>query len=255
MTPKEVLKKILALDIGIFSITDHNSGFNCAAFETVAREKDILFIPGIELQTSEEIHLLGYFPDVQTLNSFCSTIVKPRLPVNMKNDPERFGRQIKINSSGDAIGEDESMLCMPLNISIDEMVECIHDFNGVAVAAHMDRGFSIISQLGYIPPNLKLDAVEVRDISKIDCIRSEFLKGKDLNILCSSDSHYIDMMKAPKMKFWLKNADTQTCLNCIKGKGEGKITLDWKEKGRPRFASDSDLNTDMSLKDWKKLYK
>ena len=67
---KEVLKKIITLGIEIFSITDHNSCFNSIAFEEKSKENDILFIPGIELQTSEEIQLLGYFPDVKTLNNF-----------------------------------------------------------------------------------------------------------------------------------------------------------------------------------------
>ncbi len=216
-----------------------------------------MFIPGIELQTSEEIHLLGYFPTVQQLQEFCSTIVKPNLTPNMKNDPEQFGHQIKINSSGHAIGEEEDMLIMPLILSIDELVEHIHDFNGLAVAAHIDRGFSLISQLGFIPEHLELDAVEIWNISKIDEIKDKFLKNNNINILSSSDSHHIDMMKAPKMKLWLKNPDVLSCLNCIKGVGDGKITITSKKKAPstgPQMLP-SDKNDQATQRDWKNLYK
>ena len=257
MVPKEVLKKIFSLGIEIFSITDHNSGFNCAAFEVAAKEHDILFIPGIELQTSEEIHLLGYFPSIQKLNNFYSTIVQPSLPMEMKNDPLRFGHQIKMNQSGDIIGEEEVMLSMPLNISIDELVGHIHDFNGIAVAAHLDRGFGIISQLGFIPSNLPLDAVEVWDISKIESIKSNFLTNSNFNIISSSDFHYLHMMKKPKMKFWLKNADVDSCLNCIKGDGPGRITISQKIAKHHKKSRESsfDTNADESPKNWKNLYK
>jgi len=257
MIPKEILKKIISLEIDIFSITDHNSGFNCRAFETIAKENDVLLIPGIELQTSEEIHLLGYFPDIQALNNFCLTVVKPNLMTNMKNDPLRFGHQIKINSSGGVIGEEEAMLSMPLNISIDELPQHIHDFEGIAVPAHLDRGFSLISQLGYIPPQLEIDAVEIWNISKMESIRSEFLKDSNLNIISSTDSHYIDMMKAPKMKLWLKNRDVKSCLNCIKGKGPGKITISWKATRESQKTKENKFDPDASIspKDWRQLYK
>jgi len=257
MTPEEVLKKIISLGIDVFSITDHNAGFNCAAFGAAAKEKDIFFIPGIELQSSEEIHLLGYFPDVWALETFCSSIVKPALIQGMKNDPLRFGNQLKIDSAGDVVEEEENMLSMPLSLSVDELVNRIHQFNGIAVAAHLDRGFSVISQLGYMPPELKLDAVEIWNADKIGDIRSKFLKGSNLNIISSSDSHYLDMMKNPKMKLWLHNADVHDCLNCIKGNGPGRITIAQKRKRKSQRPVGMGLGRSEGRgnKDWKRLYK
>ncbi len=256
MTPKEVVKKIITLGIEIFSITDHNAGFNCQAFEGAANDHNLLFIPGIELQTSEEIHLLGYFPDIKTLNSFCSTVVKPGIPSQVKNDPLRFGHQLKLNNAGKVMGEEKGMLIMPLNLPIDKLVDKIHMFNGVAVAAHIDREFSVISQLGYLPPQLKIDAVEVFNISKIDSIQSKFLKDGKLEILSSSDSHYLDMMKLPKMKFWLKNVDVQDCLNCIRGTGGGRITISSAELRKSKTIDGKNFQTNdgTSPRDWKNLY-
>ena len=257
MTPDKILKKVIGLGIDVFAITDHNSGFNCAAFHAAAKERNILFIPGIELQSSEEIHLLGYFPDTQALERFCTSIVTPRIMKGMKNDPSRFGNQTKISILGNIIGEEEDMLSMPLSISIEDLVDQVHEFDGIAVAAHLDRGFSVISQLGYIPPQLGLDAVEVRDPNEIERIRSEFLGENDLNIISSSDSHYIDMMRAPSMKLWLKNSDVISCLNCIRGDGPGRITI--RKRGRRTRQRDSesglDPNARPSKRDWKDIYK
>ncbi len=256
MTPDEVIKKIFSLGIDVFSITDHNSGYNCAAFDAEAKEKDILFIPGIELQSSEEIHLLGYFPSIQTLESFCESVVKPGFMQVMKNDPSRLGNQIKIDVSGEVVGEEEAMLSMPVNLTIDKLVDLIHDFNGIAVAAHVDRGFSVISHLGYIPPEIKFDAIEIRDPQNIDDFRQRFFKDTDLNIISSSDSHYIDMMRPPTMKLWLKELDVENCLNCIRGEGQGKITISHKAR---RASERADMSShrveETAKKDWKELYK
>jgi len=225
-------------------------------FGAVAKEKGILFIPGIEIQTSEEIHLLGYFPDILKLETFFSTVVEPGFIEGMKNIPHQFGSQLKIDKSGKIIGEEETMLSMPLTQSIDELVDRIHDFGGIAVAAHIDRGFSVVSQLGYIPPQLQLDAVEIWDTKKIEEFRSDYLKERDLNILSSSDSHYIDMMKAPKMKFWLNSPDIRSFFNCILGQGPGRISIEEKKKrvNRQNVYRVDSTHTGTSKKDWKSMY-
>lgn len=256
MTPEEVIKRIKILGIDIFSITDHNSVFNYSAFATVVKEHDVLLIPGIELQTAEEIHLLGYFPSGDRLNEFYSNVVRPGIMPGMKNDPKRFGNQIKIDGSGEIIGEEEAMLTMPLIHSIDELVDSIHRFGGLAVAAHIDRGFSLISQLGFIPPQLKIDAVEIRDINKIDEIKSQYLKDRNLNIISSSDSHYLDMMIIPKMKFWMNDPTIDTILKCLKGEGGGRITIGRGSQSRSRGIrgiKDSS-NARAAKNDWKNLY-
>lgn len=257
MDPEQVIKKILELDIDIFSITDHNSCFNCAVFNKYAQDNNILFIPGIELQSSEEIHLLSYFYDVISLNNFYMDVVRPSMLCNVKNDPERFGHQFKINEFGRIIGEEDLMLSMALNLSINKLVDEIHKYNGIAVAAHIDRGFSVVSQLGFIPPNLELDAVEIWNISKIDEIKNSFLKNRNFNIISSSDSHYLDMMKKTKMKLVLEKSDVNSCLDCIKGIGPGRITINQIKK--KKFQKDDkslyNTNKDKSSKDWKSLYK
>jgi len=256
MTPQELIKRIKSLGIDIFSITDHNSVFNYSAFQNTAREHDVLLIPGIELQTAEEIHLLAYFPNGDILNEFYSKIVRPGIMAGMKNDPARFGNQIMMNVSGEKIGEEEAMLTMPLTHSIEKLVDSIHDFGGVAVAAHIDRGFSLISHLGYIPPDLAIDAVEIWDLGKIEELKRKYLKDRPVNILSSTDSHHLHMMKPPKMKFWMESRNISSCLDCIKGEGTGRISIIQKRMGKKRSPPDSSgkAGSSASSRDWKSLY-
>lgn len=227
MVPNTVLPRICSFDLGVevFSITDHNSGANNRAFAKASEAKKLLFIPGIELQSSEEIHLLGYFPTLENLETFCQKVVRKGLKDELKNDPHRFGHQNLLDVSGTTIGEEEAMLSMSLSLTLEALVEQIHQHSGIAVGAHLDRGFSVVSQLGFIPPQLKLDAVEVSDVSKLDLIRSRYLQGRELNIICSSDSHHLDLIPQPRMKLWVPQVDVASCLASIKGYGPGKITL------------------------------
>jgi len=257
MNPEEVLRWIKKFGIDILSVTDHNSGSNCAAFDSAARKGGVIFIPGIEVQSSEEVHLLGYFPDIISLQNFCTVAVEPGIIKGKKNVPHQFGNQVLFDVSGMKIGEAEDLLSMPLSLSIDELVDHIHRFMGIAVAAHIDRGFSIISQLGYIPLELELDAVEIWDTNKIEKMQSSYLAGRDLNIISSSDTHYITMMKKPKMKFWLEGADVQSCLDCIKGDGTGRITIaaNGKRDHRKRMEKYLQKEKKPSRRDWQSLYK
>ena len=257
MNPDEVLDQIMRLGIDIFSITDHNSGSNCAAFEAAAKRNGVTFIPGIEMQSSEEVHLLGYFPDILSLQIFCTSVIQPGMIKGGKNDPQLFGDQTKFDVSGNVSGEEEALLSLPLTLSIDELATQIHRHDGVAVAAHVDRGFSIISHLGYLPAELRLDAIEIWNISKIEDIRTKYLSGTELNIISSSDSHYLNMMKRPKMKFWLHDLNITNCLDCIKGIGKGRLTISKKRKNIQRKLKDPPTPDGMrsARNDWQSLYK
>lgn len=256
MLPEQIVEKLMALNVDVFSITDHNSCFNSKAFEKEAVQHNLIFIPGIEVQTAEEIHLLGYFPDVSFLTDFYDEVVAPAR-ISFRNDPDRFGSQIKIDEYNRNVGEDEFLLTLALKLGVDELVDKIHRYNGLAVPAHLDRSFSIISQLGYIPPDLAIDAVEIWDASKIDEMKKLFLQGRELNVLSSSDSHYLDMMKKAKMKFVVTKRDVESCLKCIKGDSTSRITIIVpRSKSADQFDSTVfGSNENGVSRDWRNLYK
>ena len=74
-----------------------------------------------------------------------------------------------------------------------EVVNAIHGLNGLAVAAHIDRErFGIIGQLGFIPDDLELDAVEVSWRMSLEEGRSRFREYERFAFIRSSDAHDLE---------------------------------------------------------------
>jgi len=61
MTPNNIVNMAYLKGLDVISITDHNSVLNIKPIISLANEYDILVIPGIEITTREDIHILGYF--------------------------------------------------------------------------------------------------------------------------------------------------------------------------------------------------
>src|SRR6056297_1533562 len=92
MTPHQVVGKLLEKHIDWAALTDHNTTRNLASFEKVFKGSGVAFLPGIEIQTVEDIHILGYFPDVETAQQ-CGLEVEEALP-DIEIDPEKNGYQL-----------------------------------------------------------------------------------------------------------------------------------------------------------------
>ena len=74
-TPREVARKLRKLGIGI-AVTDHNT---IAGALEMARYKDVLSIPGIEITAREGAHILLYFYEAAALQHFYKTEIMPFL--------------------------------------------------------------------------------------------------------------------------------------------------------------------------------
>ncbi len=109
MVPPNVIGILKRLDFKIFSITDHNSCGNVGAFCTAAKAEGLTSIPAAELQTSEEVHLLAYFPSMEEIERFFSEVVEPSRP-QFSNDASTFGHQLLVDAEGNLIQEEPSML-------------------------------------------------------------------------------------------------------------------------------------------------
>jgi PHP family Zn ribbon phosphoesterase len=60
----------------------------------------------------------------------------------------------------------------------------------LVIAAHVDReAFSLIGQLGFIPPDLALDAVEISEHVTVDEARRRFPDCTRYPVITGSDAH------------------------------------------------------------------
>lgn len=189
MTAKAVIEKAKQLGIEIISLTDHNSAENAEVFNYFCELNNILFIPGMEVETKEEIHVLTFFPDLKTLNKWQQIIYKS-LP-EIKNDEEFFGPQILIDFYDSYKAKNDKMLSAAVNIPLSEVIKETNNLGGIAIPSHLDRKKSIISQLGFLPDDINIEVVEISKNADPENFRKKHKIAEKINIIKNSDSHFL----------------------------------------------------------------
>lgn len=190
MTPCNIINMAIIKGLDVLAVTDHNSAFNLPAIYEAAREKGIMLIFGLEVQTKEEVHMLCYFKALQEALKFGEKIYES-LP-QTSNDPNLFGHQYILDSKDNITGEVGKLLLSSSSYSLNQLSKLVRQYNGVMIPAHIDRtSYSIISNLGFIPDDLGIRTVEISKNENIDTATSKFPYLKSMNILRSSDAHYL----------------------------------------------------------------
>lgn len=131
MTPATIagLCKLAGLDVA--ALTDHNTCGNCAAFCQACQAYGLLGLPGMELCTAEEVHVVCLLPDLAAADAF-SRMVYDRLPP-LENDRDIFGPQIYMDADDNVLGEERRMLAGASSIGVYEVRELAARFGGVAI--------------------------------------------------------------------------------------------------------------------------
>ncbi|SHE96639.1 PHP domain-containing protein [Caloramator proteoclasticus] len=188
MTPNNIVNMAKIKELDVIAITDHNSCKNVEACLKVAEKVGMLVIPGMELQTKEEVHVLCLFKDLDSALCF-QEFVYNRLP-NIKNKPDIFGNQIIFNENDEIVGYEEKLLLNSADITIDEAFYRVKELGGQFIPAHIDKDtYSIISNLGFIPDYLDIKTLEYSSYEKINkLINSKLLKNTYI-LIKNSDAH------------------------------------------------------------------
>ncbi len=191
MTPQKIVAGACKKGLEIIAITDHNSVENARAVMKSARKYDLTVIPGIEVTTSEEVHIVGLFEEI---GQACEMqhLVYENLQEGT-NDEDLFGLQVVANDLDEVEKINHRLLIGATALPVHEVVNAIHGLNGLAVAAHIDRErFGIIGQLGFIPDDLQLDAVEISWRMSLEEVRSRFQDYERFAFIHSSDAHDLE---------------------------------------------------------------
>ena len=154
--------------------------------------------------SKEEVHVLGIFstPDDAT---DMQTLIYEHL--EGQNDAETFGLQVVVEADGTVAGYNNRLLIGATDLSLEHVVRAIHSRNGLAIAAHIDReGFGILGQLGFIPPGLGLDALEVSSRMSLKDAATAFAEYGDRPFVQSSDAHNLDAIGSGTTPLMLETA-------------------------------------------------
>jgi PHP family Zn ribbon phosphoesterase len=188
LSPRNIIERAKFQGLNIIAITDHNTAKNVQVVMRLGQKEGIKVIPGLEVQSREEVHLLTLFPDWPSTAVWADE-VSQSLP-DMKNDPLVLGDQPIVDEDGNILSFEERLLLNSLNLSADEITHRVRGKGGLTIPSHFDRSsFSLISQLGFIPPEMPLEALEVgrlRDLSPEIFWRDG---ARTIPLVASSDAH------------------------------------------------------------------
>jgi len=208
MTPNNLVNMAMLKGLNIIALTDHNTARNCPAALQVARGLPITVLPGLELNTSEEIHVVFIFPDIDRAMAF-DAYVYDRLN-KVENRHEIFGEQIIMDADDRVTGVENMLLINATSISIDETWALARRFGGFCWPAHIDRqSNSVIAALGFLPPDLPHPTLEVYrpELFFRDPHNREITAGK--RIITNSDAHTLTDIAEPVRSLPLESPDYQ----------------------------------------------
>ncbi len=200
MTPANIAGFAKLNGIDLIAVTDHNSAENLPAVQRACDEYGILLLPGIEVTTAEEIHLLTYFPTVEAAVNM-STILYENLPAH-PYEKEIWGKQLVMNEHDEILHQPERLLAGAVSFDIYEVARLCATLGGIAIPAHVDKdNTSLLSVLGFAPEDLPFAAFEVKRpehaLQKL-LDTGRLPSGKE--ILTSSDAHQLcDIAEYPRI--------------------------------------------------------
>lgn len=189
MTPRKIVMEACKKGLSIIAVTDHNTAENVRAVAKAAEGYNLLVIPGMEITTAEEVHVVGLFENLENALS-CQGLIYESL-IAGENDEERFGIQVVANENDEVEGINRRLLLSATTLTVDEVVKEVHRLGGLAIAAHIDReSFGIIGQLGFIPDGLDFDALEISSRMAIPEAKKQFAEYSRFKFTTASDAHY-----------------------------------------------------------------
>ncbi len=210
MSPRKIISKAKTMGLDMIGITDHHSIRNYPAFCEAGKKYDIQVLPGIEVQSREEVHLLIYFKNYLEALRF-EVLLRKHLPV-IFDDVDAVKPQIIVNEK-DMVKSIEKRLLMPsVNLSLEEIISKAREYNTFILLAHVNRSsFSIFSQLGFIPPGLNIEGVEMSSHGTL-----KVKIPKHLKMVCFSDAHDISDLEPNLTQVYLNELNWEGLLYIFK---------------------------------------
>ena len=195
MSPINIVKRAKEQGLDFIGITDHNSTKQAKTTRDIGSKYGLPVFMGVEITTREEVHCLCFFDNDNALDEFQQYIEEhqPRFSYN----PETLGYQVCVDENEQITEQIEYYLGVALEKGIDEICDKVHSLNGLFIPAHINRSrYSLISQLGFVPPDIKANALELFNRSSKDELLHKYSYLSRFSLMKNSDSHYLKQVGA-----------------------------------------------------------
>lgn len=216
MTPGNIVGMAMVKELEVIALTDHNSVRNCAPFMNIAKQYGVIAIPGMELTTMEEVHVVCLFEDLNKAMAFDREVYGKLQKV--PNCPEIFGQQVMVDEEDEPCGTEDNLLINATDISFDDVWEIVNRYDGVMIPAHIDKNSnSLFSNLGFVPEGSRFTCVEVKNMSNWHKLKAQHPYLERCNVITSSDAHYLENINEPINYLTVREKSIKGVLDALKG--------------------------------------
>lgn len=217
MTPANLVGMAFLNGLDVIALTDHNTCKNCKSAMFHGENYGITVIPGMELTTAEEVHVVCLFPTLENALAFDAYVYEHLLPV--KNREDIFGKQQIMNEQDEVTGTVENLLINATDIYFDDVFHLVESYNGIAFPAHIDKtSTSLLSNLGFVPPDSTFTCAEIHDFKNLHMIQNEHPYFLHCNMLSSSDAHYLQDIRQAQYQIFAESKSIPDILKAIQKK-------------------------------------
>lgn len=214
MTPANIAGMAAVKGLDVIALTDHNSCRNCPAAIYHGEKHGVTVIPGMELTTREEVHVICLFPTLENALAFDSLVYKELMP--FPNREDIFGKQQIMDPTDRVIGTVENLLINATSIPFDDVFSLTASYGGIAYPAHVDKASnSLLSNLGFVPPDSTFACAEFHDFENLHRIKKEHPYFEGCRAICCSDAHYLEDILEPGYQILARSRDAADVLASI----------------------------------------
>jgi len=191
MIPPLIVKQALEQKIDLIAITDHNATANVSAVQKAAEGTKLFVLPGMEVQSREDVHLLTIFETIEELEAWQKE-VDGALP-DRENNSNLFGEQFVVDETGDFIRNEPRLLLTSIRFSIDEIFERVSALGGIVIPAHVERMiYGLLPTLGLISENWNVPALEISRRTTPEKAAETFPLLRNYPLIQSGDVHRLN---------------------------------------------------------------
>ena len=191
MIPPLIVEEARQRGINVIAITDHNASANIQAVQKAAEGTGLVVLPGMEVQTREEVHVLCLFDEPGQIEEWQRVISRSLPPI--ENRIDYFGEQFVVDAGGEFIRREPQLLLTSTCLTFDETCQMVHNLGGLFIPAHIDRrAFGLIANLGFVPAGVQVDALEFSRHMDLGQALTKYPQVRGFSLIQDGDAHRLN---------------------------------------------------------------